>query len=54
VEGKVTVNRLLDRMRDIAINDAVHGPAADRHYTYEPTFLLRGLTELHIEFTPVG
>jgi cytochrome P450 len=54
VEGKVTVNRLLDRMRDIAINEAVHGSAADRHYTYEPTFLLRGLTELHIEFTPVG
>jgi cytochrome P450 len=53
VEGKVTVNRLLDRMRDIAINEAVHGPAGNRHYSYEPTFLLRGLTELHIEFTPV-
>jgi cytochrome P450 len=51
VEGKVTVTRLLDRMRDITINDAVHGPADGRHYKYEPTFLLRGLTELHIEFT---
>jgi cytochrome P450 len=54
VEGKVTVNRLLDRMRDITINEAIHGPADDRHYSYEPTFLLRGLTELHIEFSPVG
>jgi cytochrome P450 len=54
VEGVITLNRLLDRMHDITINEAIHGPAEDRHYTYEPTFLLRGLTELHIEFTPVG
>ncbi|BBY43910.1 cytochrome P450 [Mycolicibacterium celeriflavum] len=54
VEGQITVKRLLDRTRDIAISDAAHGPAADRRYVYEPTFLLRGLTELHIEFTPAG
>ena len=52
VEGRVTINRLLDRTRDIAISDAKHGPAGDRQYRYAPTFLLRGLTELHIEFTP--
>lgn len=52
VEGKVTVNRLLERTRDITINEAIHGPAEDRRYAYAPTFLLRGLTELHIEFTP--
>jgi len=50
VEGVITINRMLDRMRDITINDAVHGQG-DRQYRYEPTFLLRGLTELHIEFT---
>jgi cytochrome P450 len=54
VEGVITVNRMLDRMRDIAISEAKHGTAEDRHYNYEPTFLLRGLTELHIEFTPTG
>lgn len=52
VEAKVTVNRLLDRMRDIAIDDTQHGPAGDRHYRYEPTFLLRGLSNLHVTFTP--
>lgn len=51
VEGVITINRLLDRMRDITINEAVHGKGHDRKYRYEPTFLLRGLTELHIEFT---
>jgi cytochrome P450 len=54
VEGVITLNRLLDRMCDITINEAVHGPADGRHYTYEPTFLLRGLTALHVEFTPTG
>jgi cytochrome P450 len=52
VEGVITVNRMLDRMRDISISEAKHGTAEDRQYRYEPTFLLRGLTELHIEFTP--
>jgi cytochrome P450 len=51
VEGVITLNRMLDRMRDITISEAKHGRAEDRQYRYEPTFLLRGLTELHIEFT---
>lgn len=51
IEGHVTLNRLLDRMSDIRISDSAHGPAGDRRYAYEPTFLLRGLVDLHIEFT---
>ncbi len=54
VEGQVTINRMLDRMADIQICEAKHGPLDQRDYRYEPTFLLRGLTELHIEFTPVS
>jgi cytochrome P450 len=54
VEGQITIHRLLDRMRNITISDTVHGPAGSRQYRYEPTFLLRGLTELHIEFTTTG
>lgn len=50
VEGQITVRRLLDRMGEIRIDESLHGPAAQRNYAYEPTFLLRGLTELHIEF----
>lgn len=40
-------------MRDIRISEAKHGAPGHRNYGYEPTFLLRGLTELHIEFTEV-
>ena len=54
VEAQVTLSRLLARVADIAIDDIRHGPAGDRHYRYEPTFLLRGLSDLHITFTPAG
>lgn len=54
VEGVITINRMLDRMRDITISQARHGGGENRQYRYEPTFLLRGLTELHIEFTSIG
>ena len=50
VEGQITVRRMLDRMSDIRIDEAFHGPVGHRNYNYEPTFLLRGLTALHIEF----
>ncbi|OBB22018.1 cytochrome [Mycolicibacterium peregrinum] len=53
VEGRVSLERILDRMADIAIDEKFHGPADDRRYTYEPTFILRGLTELNITFKPV-
>lgn len=52
VEARVSIERILDRMIDIGIDGDLHGPAADRRYTYEPTFILHGLTELHITFTP--
>ena len=32
--------------------EAHHGPAGARRYRYMPTYILRGLTELHLEFTP--
>ncbi len=53
VEGRVSIERILDRMADIAIDEELHGPPGDRSYNYEPTFILRGLTELNITFTPV-
>ncbi|MFZ0834456.1 MAG: cytochrome P450 [Mycobacterium sp.] len=53
VEGRVSIERLLDRLADITIDEDKHGPAGHRNYNYEPTFILRGLTELNIKFTPV-
>jgi cytochrome P450 len=53
-EGRISLNRILDRMRDITISTEHHGPPSDRRFAYEPTFIMRGLSELHITFTPVG
>lgn len=53
-EGRVSLNRILDRMADIAICEEQHGPPEARRYSYEPTFIMRGLSELHLEFSPVG
>jgi len=53
-EGRISMNRILDRMADIGLSEAHHGPAGEHHYDFEPTFILRGLRELHVTFTPVG
>ena len=49
-ETRVGLERLLDRTSDIRLSQAKHGPAGARRYTYIPTFILRGLTQLHLEF----
>ena len=53
-EGRVSIERLLDRMADIRISEAEHGPPDARSYQYVPTFILRGLRSLHLEFTPAS
>jgi cytochrome P450 len=52
-EGRISMNRILDRMADIRINESDHGPADARRYDFEPTFVMRGLTALNIEFRAV-
>jgi cytochrome P450 family 150 subfamily A5 len=51
-EARVSLERLLDRTRDIRIAESEHGPPGDRRYRYVPTFMLRGLTRLHLELDP--
>jgi len=48
-ETLVTVERLLDRTRDIRISETAHGPAGARRDEYAPTYILRGLRRLHLE-----
>ncbi|MGV9675984.1 cytochrome P450 [Nocardia sp. NPDC003482] len=49
-EARVAIERLLDRTTDIRVDESVHGPADARRFRYLPTFILRGLTSLHLEF----
>ena len=50
----MSIERLLDRMADITISESAHGPSGTRRYEYVPTFILRGLRALHLEFTSVA
>jgi len=49
-ETRVGLERLLDRTSDIRISEEKQCPPDPRDYHYIPTFILRGLTELHLEF----
>jgi cytochrome P450 len=55
-EGRVSVERILARTRNIRLSEQHHGPAGARRFQYEPTWILRGLSKLHIEFdvAPAG
>jgi hypothetical protein len=44
----VLIRRLLERTATIALDDEVHGPEHDRHFDYVPTYILRGLTRIHV------
>jgi cytochrome P450 len=49
-EARLGVERILDRLANIRINEGRHGPKGARHYNYEPNYTQRALCDLHIEF----
>ena len=51
-EGRISIERILDRTRDIRLSEEHHGQPGAHRFEYEPTWVLRGLHDLHIEFTP--
>ena len=45
-----SVERLLDRLDDIRLDQRVHGIPGDRKFTYDPSFMLRGVKVLDIQY----
>jgi cytochrome P450 len=54
VEARVSLERILDRMGDIRLSEAQHGPVGGRRFSWAPTYILRGLIDLHLDFTPLA
>jgi cytochrome P450 len=52
-EVATSIERLLARMGNIRLSEAHHGPEGARHFEYEPTYVLRALKSLHLEFDPL-
>lgn len=52
-EVATSIERLLARMGNIRLSEAHHGPEGARHFQYEPTYVLRALASLHLEFDPI-
>jgi cytochrome P450 len=53
-EVRVSIERLLARLGNIRLSEAHHGPEGARRFDYEPTYILRAMKELHLEFDPIG
>lgn len=47
----MNLNQLPDRTSEMWIDDGVPGPVGQRRHRYLPTFILPGLSSLHIDFT---
>jgi cytochrome P450 len=52
MEARVSIERLLDRTQEIHLSEDQHGPPGARRYDHVPTYILRGLTRLYLQFTP--
>jgi cytochrome P450 len=53
-EGRITLERMLGRLDDIGVSEAHHGGAGARQFDYTPSFILRGVDALHLDFTTAG
>ena len=52
-EVAVSIERLLARMGNIRLSEKHHGPEGAHRFDYEPTYILRALKSLHLEFDPI-
>lgn len=51
-EVAAILDRFLEHTSAITLSEAHHGPKEARRIAYEPSYIIRGLAALHVEFTP--
>ena len=51
-EVRVLFDRFFEHASGMTLSQAQHGPAGSRRLDYEPSYIVRGLTELYVELTP--
>lgn len=51
-EIRTILDQLFDRTSDIVLSSGHHGSPNDPRFAYEPSYIIRGLQELHVELVP--
>jgi cytochrome P450 len=51
-EIRIVLDRFLEHTSDIGFSEEHHGTPGNRRLDYEPSFIIRGLSQLHLELKP--
>lgn len=51
-EVRIILEKFLAMTSKIDLDESVHGPAGNRDFDFEPSFIIRGLSKLRVRFTP--
>ena len=46
------LEKLVEHTSNIDLDETKHGPRGNRNLDFEPSFIIRGLSELHVKLTP--
>ncbi len=52
VEVRVILEEFLKQTKSIALDEGRHGPVGQRHFDFEPSFIIRGLSDLKLKLVP--
>jgi len=52
VEVRIILEQFLKYTSNIDLDESKHGPRGQRELDFEPSFIIRGLAELHLKLTP--
>jgi cytochrome P450 len=52
VEARIVFEKIFEYTSHIDYDETVHGAPGARHFEYEPSFIIRGLENLHLVLTP--
>jgi cytochrome P450 len=54
VEVRVILEKFLEHTSEISLVEEKHGPPGNRNLEYEPSFIIRGLAEMHLKLAPAA
>ncbi len=53
-EVRIILEKFLEHTAHFDLDEAKHGPTGARDFNFDPSFIIRGLADLHVKFTPAA